>query len=125
RPDRGSADQSQPALRAGSAPHVGSRGGDAGDGRCRVADLRQAATMSLQAAPALVAGFLVALDPAGAVVVVLGRPLHLSTGVSTILGAFACFTLRCVAIQRRWSLPTAADATRDEPPIRPATGTRP
>jgi uncharacterized membrane protein YeiH len=44
---------------------------------------------------------------AGAAVVVVGRQLGITTPALGIVGATLCFTLRILAIQRGWRLPTA------------------
>ena len=44
---------------------------------------------------------------AGAAVVVVGRMLQLPSSLVAVLGAMLCFTLRYLAIRRRWQLPVA------------------
>ena len=44
---------------------------------------------------------------AGAVVVVIGNQLDVAPAVAAILGALICFSLRLIAIRRRWQLPIA------------------
>jgi uncharacterized membrane protein YeiH len=55
---------------------------------------------------------------AGAVVVVAGSLLDISSTAATIAGAALCFGLRVAAIQRGWRLPTA----RPQPPNERARG---
>jgi uncharacterized membrane protein YeiH len=49
---------------------------------------------------------------AGAAVVVGGERLHVSYGVSALVGAAICFVLRYMAITRGWHLPTARLSAR-------------
>jgi uncharacterized membrane protein YeiH len=44
---------------------------------------------------------------AGAAVVVVGRMLELPSAAVAVVGAVLCFTLRFMAIRRRWQLPVA------------------
>lgn len=50
----------------------------------------------------------------GAVVMVLGRMLHLPTSVAALAGAIACFGLRFVAMRRGWQLPIARAPEQSE-----------
>jgi uncharacterized membrane protein YeiH len=43
----------------------------------------------------------------GAIVVVLGRMVHLPTSVAATIGAVLCFGLRFIAMRRGWQLPIA------------------
>lgn len=54
---------------------------------------------------------------AGAAVVVVGQLLHVQPTVDALAGAALCFTIRCFAIKRGWSLPTAL--RRDLSPATP------
>lgn len=49
----------------------------------------------------------------GAIVVVLGRMLHLPTSVAATTGASLCFGLRFIAMRRGWQLPIARPSNRD------------
>ena len=51
---------------------------------------------------------------AGAVVVVIGHQLDVAPAVAAVLGAVICFSLRLIAIRRRWQLPIAQAASREE-----------
>jgi uncharacterized membrane protein YeiH len=50
----------------------------------------------------------------GASVVVLGKMLHVPTGLTAIAGAVLSFGLRFVAMRRGWHLPTARPRNADE-----------
>jgi uncharacterized membrane protein YeiH len=50
----------------------------------------------------------------GAVVVVLGRMLHLPSGAAAAAGALLCFGLRFMAIRRGWQLPIARPLKQSE-----------
>lgn len=45
---------------------------------------------------------------AGATVVVLGEMTRLPAGISVLVGAVLCFSLRMMAVRRGWHLPTAS-----------------
>ena len=51
---------------------------------------------------------------AGAAVVVIGQQLHVAPGLTAILGALICFSLRLVAIRRGWQLPVARASSEEE-----------
>ena len=51
---------------------------------------------------------------AGAVLVVIGNLLHLSSAAAMIAGAALCFGLRVMAIQRGWHLPVAPPPEQSE-----------
>jgi uncharacterized membrane protein YeiH len=52
---------------------------------------------------------------AGAVVVVLGHVLHLSSAAAVIAGAILCFGTRMLAIRRSWNLPRPRPGSCDRP----------
>ena len=50
----------------------------------------------------------------GAVVVVIGRMLHLPSGATAATGAVLCFVLRFMAIRGGWQLPIARPLQESE-----------
>ena len=50
----------------------------------------------------------------GAAVVVIGRMLHLPSGLAAAIGAVLCFGLRFIAIRRGWQLPIARPLEQSE-----------
>lgn len=58
----------------------------------------------------------------GAAVVVIGRMLHLPSGVAAATGAVLCFGLRFMAIRRGWQLPIARPLKQSETNVNRSDG---